>query len=581
MKQLIIVLTFVSSFTAFAQWPVGFNFGNQSTSYQEMIDFYTELDKKYDTAKLLTIGTTDVGKPLHAFIIDRDQSFFPSNLTQRKKPVILINNGIHPGEPCGIDASMMLAEQMLTGFIAIPNVQILIIPALNVGGMLNRSCCSRANQNGPELYGFRGNAKNLDLNRDFVKTDSENVSWLIQFMAEWNPDVFIDTHTSNGADYQYVMTLIQAQHNKLHPEIDELQDKALTPFLFNYMAQRSYELTPYVHTLKRTPDHGIFDFNDTPRFSTGHTALRNTLSFVSEAHMWKPFEERVKSTYLLLYGLCNWMEGNSTKLISTRQLAEAQTKKIKEVPVAWELDTTKVDSILFKGYEAEYIPSNLSKTNRLSYNREKPYTKNILFYHNYKPTLIEKLPKYYVIPQAWKTIANKLEQAGVDVFQLNRQQELKIKQYHITDFETSKQPYEGHYVHSNVSTEESINTMVFNSGDFVVPTNQALNTLIANYLSPRSVDGYFAWGFLDAILQQKEWFSDYVFEEKATEILNQNPGLQAAFNKKMKKDESFAKNHWAQLYFVYKASAYYEETAFRYPVFYYNGNLSPIVLKRL
>jgi hypothetical protein len=32
--------------------------------------------------------------------------------------------------------------------------------------MLNRNSTSRTNQNGPEEYGFRGNARNFDLNRD-------------------------------------------------------------------------------------------------------------------------------------------------------------------------------------------------------------------------------------------------------------------------------------------------------------------------------------------------------------------------------------------------------------------------------
>ena len=54
------------------------------------------------------------------------------------------------------------------------NTLIAAIPVYSVGGMLNRNSHSRANQNGPEEYGFRGNAGNYDLNRDFIKSDTKN-----------------------------------------------------------------------------------------------------------------------------------------------------------------------------------------------------------------------------------------------------------------------------------------------------------------------------------------------------------------------------------------------------------------------
>ena len=98
---------------------------------------------------------------------------------------------------------------------------IVIIPVYNVGGALNRGSYSRANQNGPEAYGFRGNARNLDLNRDFIKCDSRNARSFNRLFNQWKPDVFVDTHTSNGADYQYVMTLISTQKDRLGGALGE------------------------------------------------------------------------------------------------------------------------------------------------------------------------------------------------------------------------------------------------------------------------------------------------------------------------------------------------------------------------
>ena len=85
------------------------------------------------------------------------------------------------------------------------------IPVYNVDGALSRQDTSRVNQNGPEAFGFRGNARHLDLNRDFIKADSLNARTFAQVFTRWDPDVMVDTHTSNGADYQHVVTLIATQ----------------------------------------------------------------------------------------------------------------------------------------------------------------------------------------------------------------------------------------------------------------------------------------------------------------------------------------------------------------------------------
>lgn len=557
----------------FAQWPVGLKYGNESKTYEALIEQYQALDKQHSKAALFTIGTTDVGKPLHAFIIDRDENFSPVQLKIRKKPVLFINNGIHPGEPCGIDASLMLAEQMLAGNIPIPNAQIIIIPVFNVGGMLNRSCCSRANQEGPADYGFRGNAKNLDLNRDFVKNDAQNTVWLMKFITERDPDVFIDTHTSNGADYQYVMTLIQSQIDKMEPSVAALQNDELSPFLYNQMQSQGYPMVPYVHSIKRTPDDGIMDYLDSPRYSTGFTSFRNTLSFVSETHMWKPFEERVKSTYLLLYDAAIWMESNAAVLINTRKKAHNAIKSTSLVAIDWKLDTTLVDTINFKGYQANMSTSKLSGLEKLSYDRNSPYSKNIPYYHHYKVTNSTNLPKYYIIPQAWQQVVEKLETAGVHVVKLKSDLALNVSQTFITDYKTIDRPYEGHYLHYDTKTIKKTGEVLLYAGDYVVETNQLTNYFIGNVLCAEGIDSYFNWGFFDATLQQKEWFSDYVFEEKAQDILNANPGLKTTLDKAIKKDTVLANSHWKQLEFIYQQSAYYENTVNRYPVFEYNKSL--------
>ncbi len=208
---------------------------NQTPQYHEIINFYRQLDEASDISKLIKYGLTDIGEPLHLFVIDADKEFNPELTRQRNKTILLINNGIHPGEPDGIDACIKLTSELLTQDDlqqALKNIVICIVPVYNIDGCLNRNSTTRVNQNGPNEFGFRGNAQNYDLNRDFIKCDALNAQSFTQIFREWNPEIFVDTHVSNGADYQHVMTLIATQHSKLTPPLNNYLKNTMLPYLY-------------------------------------------------------------------------------------------------------------------------------------------------------------------------------------------------------------------------------------------------------------------------------------------------------------------------------------------------------------
>src|SRR5687767_1190381 len=190
--------------------------GTQTPAYPEIITWWQNLDALSPIVKMEPMGATDAGFPLHLVLLSADQDFNISSLKRKRKSIILINNGIHPGEPDGIDASMLLARDLAEGQKKLPaNVVLAVIPVYNIGGTLNRSSFYRIDQNGPEQFGFRGNSQNLDLNRDFIKSDSKEARSFAQIFHLLDPDVLVDNHVSNGADFQHVMTLLASQHNKL------------------------------------------------------------------------------------------------------------------------------------------------------------------------------------------------------------------------------------------------------------------------------------------------------------------------------------------------------------------------------
>lgn len=540
---------------------------NQTLTHDEVIEIYERLAEKSPYARLIEYGTTDAGRPLHLFVIDKSQSFDPG-LLQKEKTIILVNNAIHPGEPCGVDASVKLAEEVLlteNGMENMDNVVMAIIPMYNIGGALNRGCCSRVNQNGPEMHGFRGNTKNLDLNRDFIKCDSENAKSFTEIYQIWMPDIFIDTHASNGADYQYTMTLINTQRNKLNPTLAHYLNKTMLPWLYEDMEKRGWGMAPYVHTIDRTPDNGIMDYLETPRYSTGYSTLYNAFGFVTETHMWKPYKDRVISTYEFLQSMIQFAEDNHRTIKIFRNKAMLQTQNQRRFDIAWELDTTKHTELVFKGYEAKTKKSNVTGGDRLYYDRNEPWARVIPYYNTYKATKKVMAPKFYIIPQGYTDVIERMRLNNITMQRLAKDVELEVELYRIDSFDTNKRPYESHYNHSNTYAHAEKAMVTYRKGDYVIAVNQVANRYIVETLEPEAMDSYFNWNFFDGILMQKEWFSAYIFEDLAEEILKENPAL-AAEVEELKKQDQYQQNPWLILYHIYKNSRYFEPTLMRYPV---------------
>ena len=545
--------------------------GNTTPTYDELIDFYRAYATNDNSIQLYAMGNSDYGKPIYVCVLgalsDSSQTFNKA----RNATTLLINNGIHPGEPCGVNASMQLVNDysQLSEKERKAYPVVAIIPAYNVGGMHNRSGFSRANQEGPEEYGFRGNTRNFDLNRDFIKMDSENAKTFAKLFHALDPDVFIDTHTSNGADYQYTMTYIAPTYDRMPAATRTLMYEELIPFLDKKLSKQwKYDLTPYVSMNSSRLDDGIHAFNALPRYAMGYGELFHTLSFTTETHMLKPFEDRVRSTYAFIVETIDWMADNSLKLERARQDAKESFKNCTLLPTNYTLDTDRKDSILFKGFEWSERPSLITEQPRLFYDRSKPFTRYIPHYFHYKATDTVQIPAFYVIGAHEKSTIQMLKMNNVQLIQSSVDSTIQAKGYKIIDFSNGTKPYEGHYLHSKTSLEIIDINLKVKKGDYIIPMKQDKAYYIVSVLDPRMEDSFFAWNFYDSYLQQKEYFSSYVFEEKAVELLKNNPALEKEFRQKQKEDTKFKENRWEQLYFIYQHSPYYEPTHNALPIYF-------------
>jgi murein tripeptide amidase MpaA len=527
--KLILFLTFLltNNFAFSQQTHFEKSNGTETATYFETIKWYKDLIKTSAEISVKEMGPTDAGYPLHLVMISADKKFDPVIWHNENKVVILINNGIHPGEPDGIDASMMLVRDILKKKIQLPqNVVLAFIPFYNIGGCLNRNSYTRANQNGPLEYGFRGNAQNLDLNRDFTKEDSKNAASFAQIFHYLNPEIFIDNHVSDGADYQHTMTLISTQYEKLGPVIGKWLKETFEPAIYKKMAEKKWELIPYVDFETTDFNKGMQMFYDPPRYSSGYAALFNTLSFMPETHMLKPYKQRVTSTYDLMVSFIQAAFENANTIVKQKKDAD-QAKILQQYfPLKWTNDSTKLREIIFKGYERDSAKSEATGLQKMFYNHDKPFTKNIKYFDVFNEADIVKRPKAYIIPQGWWQVIDRLKLNSVKISQLKNDSSISVKEYHIDSYKSLPIPYEKHHQNFNVKVSSSTKTEKFLKGDFIIYLNQPVNRYIIEMLEPTGDDSFFAWNFFDAILQEKEGYSDYRWEDIAAAILKTDPVLE-------------------------------------------------------
>ena len=545
--------------------------GLQSPSYKENIAFWRQLAEHSGQLSLWTAGASDAAEPIHIVTWSAEVISGLSDLKKTDKTVMWINNGIHPGEPDGIDACQLLVRELLQN----PEKQkqwqdmvIAITPVYNVGGTLNRNSHSRANQQGPEAYGFRGNAQNLDLNRDCIKMDSRNARTLAKLFVQMDPDLFIDTHVSNGADYQHTLTLLTTQEQKLGGPLETFYRDSITRSLFDAMDNTAYPMVPYVNVWGRSPaEGGIYQFMDWPRYTNGYAALHHTPAYTIETHMLKPFAHRVEGTRLLLERMADQLSRVGNTLQVVREQQKQFYAALDCMPYHWELDSSRADTVRFMGYAYEKGTSAVSGKPQWTYNREKPFTLRIPYHSYYRATRRAHKPSAYIIPRGFHQVAERLMDHGVEIDTLRESTTIQVDAYKIVDFQTVNQPYEKHYLHSDVVLDTFTTEWSFRPGDFIIHTGKWYDRLLTETLQPDATDSYFAWNFFDAVLQQKEGYSPYVWDGKAAEILASDSGLHRAFGARKESDPAFADNHQAQLYWVYRHSDYYEKAHRIYPVF--------------
>lgn len=532
--------------------------------YPEVLAWYRRLADASPDLSYLEVGVTGENRPIIMLVASRGGASTPAALRATGRPTVLVQGGIHSGEIDGSDAGMMLLRDLTVGkrLDLLDRVNLLLIPVLNPDGHARSSPAGRMNQRGPEVTGWRTNARNLNLNRDYAKLDTPEVRAVVEVINEWNPDFYVDVHVTDGSDYQYDITWGWNDLGGWSPSIAAWIRDTLQPRVDNALTAAGHSPGRLVFEMDgRFPGKGLVEWTATPRFSQGYGDARHLPSILVENHSLKPFRRRVLGTYVLLQSLLETVAANRASL---RDATRADlSRRPAEVSLDWSYETQN-PTVDFPAYETRLRLSPISGEPVVEY-LETPKTWKVPLIRQTVPSAVTKPPVAYWIPSEWTEVIDRLVAHGIRLERNREPISREVGMYRLVNPVLATSVFEGH-VPLTTDWTALRQSETFPRGSVRVPFDQPLGILAMLLLEPGSPDSLLRWGFFHPILSRTEYAEAYVMEPMAQRMMDENPELRAEFEKALVEDESLRTNPAQRLEWFYRRTPWYDERYLLYPV---------------
>ncbi|MBN1198795.1 MAG: hypothetical protein JXA23_05550 [Bacteroidales bacterium] len=620
MKKIPVFLLTLSCFSLFGQtnWQTYFeqSGGKKTPRYPETVTYCLQLAGASPKIHYTTFGVSPQGRDLPLLIIDRDGLTTPEAIKATGRIILLVEACIHPGESEGKDAGLMLARDLIAppldplprkeegrgkkeeekgereedqriGYSApasenkienrqskienlLDHVSLLFIPIFNVDGHERFGPYNRINQNGPEEMGWRVTATNLNLNRDFLKADApEMKAWLTMY-NRWDPDFFIDIHTTDGADYQYVLTYMMETRGNMDAGLTTWCDSVFLPVWTDEMELAGYPVFPYIEFRRwHDPKSGLIRDVAPPMLSQGYVALRNRPGLLVETHMLKPYKQRVEATYHCLISTLGILndQWHQLKTLCADADAFVQSESFRSQPFPLLFDLSRTDSVMvgFRGVEYEAVYSELTGGLWYQYS-DSPVTFPVPLFEKVEPVKTVTLPEAYIIPVEWKEVIDRAAWHGISMIRLPRDSAIRVTSYRFSNPRWQTNPYEGRHPLTRVVSDTFSEVRIFPAGSVIIPVGQPSARVIAHLLEPNGNGSLLFWGFFDPVFEQKEYSEFYVMEPMAKKMLDEDPLLREEFETKMASDSTFATSQWQIMNWFLERSPYGDKRRMVYPV---------------
>jgi len=557
------------------EWITKFESSNnlETVTYDECIEFSKRLATESTMIHYQEMGYSPQNRAIPLLIIDKDGLTDAQEIKNRGRLILMIQAGIHAGEPDGTDAGFLLLRDMVIhqkNLDLLEQVSILFIPSFNVDGLARMSPYNRINQNGPTEMGWRTNSINLNLNRDYMKTESpEMIAWL-QVFNEYLPDLFIDCHTTDGADYQYVATYSLETFGNMEEGLTEFTLEEYEPYLVEELEKKDSPIFPYVSFRSwHDPRSGIRRSVGSPMISQGYTALQNRIGLLIETHMLKPYKPRVYATKDMIIATLELMNQKAEKIKGLNAAADIKMASIKhgpkELTIKYAIDHSDSSKVAFRGVEYKVVESDLTGGDWFQYS-DKPTSFQLDLFE--KQIAIEqvKLPLAYIIPVEWEEVQAVIKAQGITYKILEEGKTIAIESYKFSKQKWSSNSFEGHQNLNAFQMEDLTSETYFEAGAMIVPVQQRALKVLVYLLEPKADNSLLSWGYFNRSMERKEYAETYVMEKMAREMIAEDPELLQEFEDWKEAKPEQAKNHWLQCMWFFERTPYWDQKKDIYPV---------------
>lgn len=538
--------------------------------YAEVLRWCRELPEVFPSrARCDEIGRTSQGRPLLAMVVSPSGALTPQEARAKGHPVLLVQAGIHSGEIEGKDAGLAFLRDYLAGKLGAASATVVFVPVLNPDGHERRTANNRPNQRGPREMGFRTNGQNQNLNRDWAKADTSEVRAVLALMKRWDPDLFVDLHTTDGAKFEHDLAVMVSPQAPRADGLDEIARRLSDGVQAELSAQGHLPLAFYPSFLTEDDPLSGFAAGDAPpRFSTPYAGERGRLGVLVETHSWRTYRERLWSTYHTLRALLGLAQRDAAVWRQTYEAVDRETASLagREVPLLWR-HTEKARRLAFRGYRFEKVTSEISGAPWLRYDEKVPQVWEVPLYEELVPAMSVRAPArgYVVHGGHAERVRPVLEAHGIEYVELSGGETATVEVFRAEKVEFEP-PYEGRQ-RAKLEGRWRAKHRTLDAGSIYVPISQRRARLILHLLEPTAPDSFAAWGFFNEVFEQKEYMEPYVAEEIAREMLARDPSLRAAFAAALAVDPELAKSPARRLDFFYRRHPSWDERKDLVPVF--------------
>ena len=545
----------------------------ETPRYKETLEFCRKMDASSPLISLQVMGKSARNRDIPFLVVDGQGMTDPVAIHRAGKALVLIQACIHPGESEGKDAGLMLIRDLVFGQKPSPllnNLSILFIPIFNVDGHERFGPYNRINQNGPAEMGWRVTAENLNLNRDYLKADAPEMQAWLAFFNHWMPDFFIDTHTTDGADYQYQLTWSMNLYGDMDPELTRWSRDNFVEPMISQMESMGFPVFPYIEFRDwHNPKSGLESESSPPMLSQGYTSCRNRPGLLIETHMLKPYDQRVNATYHCLRISLGILEKEHDHLIDLITKADSlvisPNFRKNDFPLRFTLQQNDSIMVDFKGIAYDEVKSSLTGETWFRYGKEKT-TFSLPYFSKSVPSKLIKLPEAYILPPEWKIVIDRMACHGILMDTLAMDTTIWVSTCIFRDPRWQPTPYEGHHRMTHILYQDTVIQCSYPAGSVIIPLGQNCARIIAHMLEPDGNGSFLSWGFFDPVFEQKEYAERYVIEPLAEKMLAEDPLLRENFEKKKKEDPSFAGDPYAILNWFYSKTPWWDQSKDHYPV---------------